>query len=102
MTDLKDITTVAEYEEYRDRVRSFFEYEKIVNLTPIDPEWDLYFSRENCACCKRNLAGNRVDCNGFDFESKEIKGPYEICVDCLYFAEYGQLDDETMLNIEEN
>lgn len=102
MTDLKEIKTQRDYEEYQDRVRSFFEMENIENLSPIDPDWEPYFSWRNCDCCSRHLAGHRVECNGYNYETGEIEGPFEICMDCLYFAEYGQLDDETMLNIEEN
>ena len=98
--ELKDIQTKEQYEEYKRRVDEFFKREKLNSLTSIDPEAEEYFSWKECDCCNRSLGGNRIDCHGYSSIDKEIKGPYSICTDCYYFAEYDQLDDMTMLEIE--
>ena len=68
-------------------------------------EWEPYFSWRTCDCCGRNLGGDRVDVigwikgardNGF---TDDYKWSGAICVDCLYFLEYGQLDDMTMMDV---
>lgn len=51
------------------------------------------FNRKNFDDCLRSVFHYQISL-GDVFE-------YEVCVDCLYYAEYGQLDDMTMLDIEE-
>jgi len=46
------------------------------------------------------LSGDRYHCSGYCPESKEVYF-YDVCCDCLYYAEYGQLDDVTMMDMEE-
>lgn len=64
-----------------------------------------FFSGMPCDCCQREgMAGNRYYAVGL--EKNENSEGYtghnvEICHDCLYFAEYGKLDDATMQEIEE-
>ncbi len=102
--NLKDIQTKEDYKEYQERFTAFMAKEKLENLTPIgDKNGNIeeYFSWHNCDCCGRVLGGNRVNANGYSSKDKEIKGPYSICVDCEYYAEYGQLDDMTMIGIDE-
>ena len=94
---LKDIKTKADYKEYQQRVEAFFEREGIANLTS---DGESYFSWHDCECCHRDLGGNRYDCTGYNFTDRNIY-EYSVCTDCLYYAEYGQLDDQTMLGIEE-
>ena len=96
---LKNITNKAEYEEYKKRVANFFEREDVQNLSPIDPNWEEFFSWRFCECCKRPIGGSQIEVNGYNPKAKEIQ-KYTICLDCYYFAEYGQLDDRTMLKIE--
>ena len=91
--------TLSEYRDYEKSVKSFFDYNNISHLSPIYQEWDPYFTWRNCDCCSRFLGGDRVECNSFNNKTKEIVGTYEVCMDCYYYAEYGQLDDMTMLEI---
>ncbi len=59
------------------------------------------FSSCPCELCNSHLGGDRHAAHG-------IEGPahnfnvihYDICVDCLYYIEYGQLDDMTMMDME--
>lgn len=106
-----------EYAEYEAAVANFFKKEEINNLSggPIEKtieicpgceeEWSevghTSFSTNSCECCGSNLAGERYHVTGYHPESKEIYC-YDICVDCYYYAEYGQLDDITMMEIEKD
>ena len=105
-----------EYSEYEESVKAFFEREGIQNLTRVMPEdgfsedecpycgeiidTDEHFSWQACECCGSTLGGNRVHCAGVHKETGNIFC-YDVCVDCEYYAEYGQLDDMTMLEIDE-
>ncbi len=91
--------TRVEYAAYQAAVNEFFEREGIVNLSTIDSEAEGYFTWSRCECCG-GIAGNRYDCNGYNPTTKEVCGPYSVCTDCVYYAEYGQLDDTTMWEIE--
>lgn len=110
-----------EYAKYEKNVKEFFKKEGISNLTMGHikcPECDVefedetcpecggdydsfnesYFSWKNCECCG-GLPGNRVFATGWNDETKEIQ-EYSVCEDCIYYAEYGHLDDQTMLEVE--
>ena len=88
-----------EYKDFEDRVERFFGVEGITNLSSIDPESEAYFSTRPCNCCQRHQQGNREDANGYNPTTKEIY-EYSVCIDCLYYVEYGRLDDMTMLDLE--
>lgn len=96
-----------EYQEYEQSVADFFEREGLSNLSAdsnvyeegcIEP----HFSWSRCDCCNRPLGGDRTDCNGYNPTTKEVQDGYSICCDCYYYAEYGRLDDMTMLEIEDS
>ena len=91
--------TKSEYANYESQVKRFFEKEGITNLSSIDDS-EPYFSSSRCECCNRPLAGERQDADGYNPTTKEIQ-IYRACSDCLYYAEYGQLDDMTMLDLDE-
>lgn len=88
--------TKEEYAKFTAAVEKFFEQEGIENLSATGDEE--YFSWRACDCCSRNLGGMRQDANGYNAEHQEIF-EYSVCVDCLYYAEYGQLDDQTMMDM---
>lgn len=117
-----------DYRDYQKRVASFFEHEHLANLssgritcerckTKLNNEEDFsfcpnnecldfkrriidepFFSWGRCDCCKTKLGGNRVDASGYDILNKEAR-EFVVCEDCIYYAEYGCLDDATMLAI---
>ena len=95
---LKHIENQDDYIEYKGRVNKFFKREGINNLSQQDMESESYFSHNYCDCCSRHLGGDRIDCSGYNSTTKEVQSDYSICVDCYYYAEYGQLDDMTMLD----
>lgn len=102
-----------EYQEYEASIADFFEREGIGNLSAelgddVDHECVICeetvgcepsFSWRSCECCGSHLGGNRYHATGWNPETKEAYC-YEVCADCIYYDEYGQLDDMTMLEIE--
>lgn len=91
--------TSHEYELYKSAVARFLEAEGIECLSP--RETDPYFSHIICECCQRRLAGNRYDAEGHNPHTKETQ-VFAICEDCVYYSAYGQLDDTTMLQIQDS
>lgn len=57
------------------------------------------FSWTPCEICDRSLGGDRYAAHYIDAEG--TLRHLEICADCVYYTEYGQLDDLTMLEVEE-
>jgi len=87
--------TKKEYQEYVERVVRFIESE---NIEVHSETGSSGFMKSPCECCGNHDAGNRETikagpCGGPFFE-------YDICMDCVYFLEYGQLNDSTMMEIE--
>ena len=103
-----------EYQEYEQTVRDFFEREGVENLSmecgpTADHECvicgetvgcDPFFSWVICECCQTREGGNRYHATGYNPKTKEAYC-YEVCEDCIYYAEYGQLDEMTMMSIED-
>ena len=91
--------TKKEYKEYEDRVADFFKREEIEIL---HGEGEGFMSHYGCDCCGNgqyqtlyNASGSNpgIPYDGFH--------EYQICGDCLYYAEYGQLDDMTMMDMKD-
>lgn len=94
--------TKQEYAEYEAQVAEFMSH-GLANLsTKSDDNGDRYpfFSWSPCQCCGTHLGGDRYECNGYNVETKEVEEYDCICQDCVYYAEYGRLDDQTMLDME--
>ena len=102
---IKHIETKSDYAEYERRVADFFAEEGITNLSAMTDEEgnaeEQAFSRTPCDCCRRSLGGTRIHASGYNPQTKEIK-TYWICIDCENYAEYGQLDDTTMLDLKDD
>ena len=48
----------------------------------------------------RHEGGDREEANGYNPTTHEVQ-TYELtCIDCIYYAECGELDDKTMQEIE--
>ena len=94
-----------EYQAYEKRVKSFFEKHGLNNLScnyndeTGDPE--SFFSHNPCDCCGTKLGGTRYECNGYSETEKDVLDFACVCEDCVYYAEYGQLDDMTMMEIKD-
>jgi len=117
------IATQRDYETYKEAVAETFRLNELENLTggayecpqcqiPLDfthepwccPECGIdyeeasknHFSWRPCECCHRPLGGDRYPASGYSRQG--VVYMFEICVDCLYYNEYGRLDDITMLD----
>jgi hypothetical protein len=93
-----------EYKEYQSRVINFFDTIGIVNLSVIqigEETTEPYFSWRPCDCCGSRLGGMRVDANGYNPTAECVMGPFSICLDCEFYSEYGELDNQTMLDMIE-
>ncbi len=94
---------IKEYNQYQADVAAFFDREGINNLSAVaDDEGNIdpYFSWQPCECCGSRLGGDRYEANGYIPATGEASGLFSVCPDCIYYAEYGQLDDMTMLEID--
>ena len=112
-----------EYADYQQAVDDFMERETLAHRTSghlvcpnCKAEWDdsdhcptcgqnresfdePYFSWSACDCCGSQLGGDREHATGYDQTTGEIR-EYSICSDCVYYTEYGRLDDMTMMEVE--
>lgn len=101
---MPDIKNKQEYEAYQKTVAAFIERDNLsfISTGTNDGEHgdvDPWFSWHPCECCQSPLGGNREYLWAW---SGETRVQYEICEDCVYYLEYGKLDDTTMLRIEES
>lgn len=92
--------TRAEYDTYVAYFNGFMAREGLQNLSLRLDCQEPYFSWGYCEVCGRPEGGDRYDCNGWSERDKEVK-EFVACEDCVYFAEYGRLDDTTMQELEE-
>lgn len=95
--------TKREYASYERRVAAFFA-NGLQNLSVKTDEErqecsEPYFSWQRCDCCGSSLGGDRYDCDGWNATTEEIE-EHSVCPDCVYYAEYGRLDDATMDEID--
>lgn len=90
--------TKQEYADYQAAVADFMEREGLANLSSKTGE--TFFSWRPCQCCGTTLGGDREECNGYNPTTQEVQEYDCVCTDCIYYSEYGQLDDMTMLEIE--
>lgn len=90
--------TPAEYDDYRERVGEWFDRHHLAHVTPIsDGEGNIepYFSWRRCIVCGA-IAGDRYNIAGVDMSTGDVREFSCVCTDCVYFAEYGRLDDRQM------
>ncbi len=94
--------TKQEYAAYQATVAEFFSH-GLNNLSAKSDDngtMEPFFSWHPCQCCGDPLGGDRYECDGYNGRTKEVEKYEYICTDCMYYAEYGQLDDTTMWEIE--
>ena len=92
--------TTQAYTQYQARVARFFKEEGINNLTTdYEKNGEAFFSWQPCDCCGSRLGGNREKASGYNPTTKEVQEYERVCLDCIYYVEYGQLDDLTMLDM---
>lgn len=81
--------TKAEYAEYEERFAAGLKYHGANRISTGDSAG---FSASRCDLCNRHYAGDRFEAEAGPFD-------LEVCTDCAYYAEYGQLDDLTMISL---
>jgi len=102
----------GEYESYQKSVRYFLTAEGLDDLHQVSGECpdcgvdygespEGGFSWSPCDCCGSTLGGTRYHAVGLNRKLGQVFC-YDICVDCLYYLAYGQLDDQTMMDIEDS
>lgn len=57
-----------------------------------------WFSKLSCEACGSTEAGDREVTHGVDADGEIVH--LDMCDDCVYYTEYGQLDDATMEGVE--
>ncbi len=101
--DLDHIRTPDDYHEYQQRVAEFFQREgvdSIFGVSNAEGEPDTNeFSKQPCDVCQRSLAGAREHYQGHQLFFPGHTLDFWICTDCVYYLEYGKLDDATMMAI---
>lgn len=93
-----------EYTEYKARVEKFITDNKIEVYAPdINEQGENIsgFSWQPCECCGSPLGGDRFSMIYKTDRTDNTVSTFQVCIDCLYFLEYGRLDDMTMLEIEQ-
>lgn len=102
--------TKQEYKAFEQSFNEFMDREGINCLSTVDGECrdcgedqgeysEPSFSWSSCDCCGSSLGGDRYHVAGYNKEHDAIFC-YDVCPDCLYYSAYGQLDDQTMLDME--
>ena len=56
------------------------------------------FSWSSCDCCGSSLGGDRHPAHGVDKDGGIVH--FQVCQDCVYYLNYGQLDDMSMMEME--
>lgn len=58
-----------------------------------------FFSWHPCECCGSKMGGTRYWATGVNLKRK-LREVYRICSNCVYYNEYGRLDDLTTMFVE--
>ena len=100
---LKHIESLRDYQDYQETVGAFFTAEGITNLSACSESCEECggepsFSWASCDACSRDLGGDRHHATGWNPTLREVQ-EYRVCSDCIYYAEYAELDDRTMLEV---
>jgi hypothetical protein len=93
-----------EYDKYEAAIGNFLSlnHVKAECWSPVNQNGESFFSWQACDCCNRPLGGTREE---YQFATEYYPIALftaDICQDCVYYLEYGRLDDLTMLEMERN
>jgi len=111
---MPDIQTKEQYEQYKADVSQFLSDEGLSFLSTSCHDYDSceagdeghdwrechgepWFSWSPCECCGCTLGGTRQYLHARDRQDELVQ--FTICEDCVYYIEYGRLDDQTMQRI---
>ena len=94
------------YKEYEESVADFVEGTgcEIFSTSPNYEEGcvEPHFSWSACQCCGSLLGGDRYDMVACNPGSDPTLIEFRACSDCLFYLTYDQLDDMTMMNVEDD
>lgn len=93
--------TKAEYDDFVARFRNFLASNNYDGFACTNYENE-FFTSTPCECCRRSFGGNRHQVRAYRIGKPRIRTLYSVCDDCVYFNEYGKLDDETMPSVEDD
>jgi hypothetical protein len=86
----------TQYDDYCAAVGAALAHGPIHSTLTDDDSYE--FSWRPCECCERPLGGERYPATHLiNGEAYEL----QICGDCVYYLEYGQLDDQTMIDLDD-
>jgi hypothetical protein len=107
---MPDIQTPEQYAEYQQTIKEFiagnelsflstgtWDYEHDGDTRPENWSDEPWFSWRVCECCQSHLGGNREYLYARDAHGDCVQ--FTICEDCVYYVNYGRLDDMTMQRI---
>lgn len=96
----------SEYNEFED---TFAEFMRVEGLNCLGPVHDGFgypveneFSVSRCDCCGTTIGGKRTQADGYSTHNGGEIRHYEVCDNCLTYANEGQLDDMTMMDMVED
>jgi hypothetical protein len=119
---MADIDTVADYREYQKAIEASLQgliavstgdcpdcqecadaygmdlAEYNASYEACNLSGDPSFSWSSCAVCGSSLGGNREPVHAVN-EKNEVVHLDGACEDCVYYLEYGRLDDTTMMRL---
>jgi len=102
--------TKKEYADYENRIAAWSENAQFPSLgyCPGCEECEKaghteecceeHFSWRACEVCGSHLGGNRYPVHSVDANGDILH--WDACTDCVYYLERGQLDDQTMLDMD--
>lgn len=106
---MPDITNRKQYEQYQADVAKFIANKGLSFLSTgcsdslesdeYEHECEPWFSWSPCECCGCGLGGNREYLFARNEQDEIVK--FTICEDCVYYVNYGRLDDTTMARVEQ-
>lgn len=108
---MKPLCTKAGYREYRKEVERRMEgihrtstgacpgcsdcgLEEGADERAVESSGESHFSWSACDACGGTQGGSRYPAHGFSAEHGRLH--LNVCTDCVYYLNYGRLDDETM------
>ena len=104
---MPDINNQSEYALYQQTVAQFITDEGLSFLSTgcspdlssdeYERDYEPWFSWQPCEMCQCSLGGNREYLFARDTNNDIVR--FTICEDCVYYVEYGRLDDQTMTRV---
>lgn len=97
--------TKSEYGDYEERVKGFLTENGLAGLIRPTGRYVAYYSSIPCSVCGSEQAGSRLDMKGMvekegSLVPDVIEYSYPTCTKCEHYLMYGELDNQTMIEME--